>query len=88
MNARTGQWWDTEHFGHLQHENIVPVKLSKWFFLTTDDDFRAGQDAYLYAYIAKSFKAAITGNPSKGSLYVWKADDGIQSTDIHKGQRR
>ena len=86
MNARTGQWWETEHFGHLQHENIVPVKLSKWFFLTTDDDFRAGQDAYLYAYIAKSFKAAITGNPSKGSLYVWKADDGIQSTDIHKGE--
>jgi hypothetical protein len=85
MNARTGQWWETEHFGHLQHENIVPTKLSKWFFLTTDDDFRAGQDAYLYAYIAKSFKAAITGDPSKGSLYVWKAGDGIQSTDIQKG---
>jgi hypothetical protein len=86
MNARTGQWWETEHFGHLQHENIVPTKLSKWFFLTTDDDFRAGQDAYLYAYIAKSFKAAITGNPAKGSLYVWKADDAIDSTQIHKGE--
>lgn len=86
MNARTGQWWETAHFGHLQHENIVPTKLSKWFFLTTDDDFRPGQDAYLYAYIAKSFKAAITGDPSKGSLYVWVADDGIQSTDIHKGE--
>ena len=86
MNARTGQWWETEHFGHLQHENIVPTKLSKWFFLTTDDDFRAGQDAYLYAYIAKSFKAAITGNPAKGSLYVWRADDAIDSTQIHKGE--
>lgn len=86
MNARTGQWWETEHFGHLQHENIVPTKLSEWFFLTTDDDFRAGQDAYLYAYIAKSFKAAITGNPSKGSLYVWKADSAIDSTQIHKGE--
>jgi hypothetical protein len=86
MNAETGEWWETEHFGHLQHENVVPTKLSKWFFLTTDDDFRPGQDAYLYAYIAKSFKAAISGDPSKGSLYVWKADRGIQSTDIQKGQ--
>jgi hypothetical protein len=86
MNAGTGQWWETEHFGHLQHENIVPTKLSKWFFLTTDDDFRPGQDAYLYAYIAKSFQAAITGDPAKGSLYVWKADDAIDSTQIHKGE--
>jgi hypothetical protein len=86
MNGGTGQWWETEHFGHLQHENIVPTKLSKWFFLTTDDDFRPGQDAYLYAYIAKSFQAAITGDPAKGSLYVWKADDAIDSTQIHKGE--
>lgn len=86
MNAETGEWWETEHFGHLQHENIVPTKLSKWFFLTTDDDFRAGQDAYLYAYIAKSFKAAISGDPSKGSLYVWKADNALDSTQIQKGQ--
>src|SRR5215207_4176010 len=86
MNAETGEWFETEHFGHLQHENIVPTKLSKWFFLTTDDDFRAGQDAYLYAYIAKSFKAAISGNPAKGSLHVWKADGAIDSTQIQKGQ--
>jgi hypothetical protein len=86
MNAKTGQWWETEHFGHLQHENIVPTELSEWFFLTTDDDFREGQDAYLYAYIAKSFEAAITGDPSQGSLYVWKADHAIDSTQIHKGQ--
>lgn len=85
MNAATGQWWETEHFGHLQHENIVPAKLSKWFFLTTDDDFRPGQDAYLYAYISKTFEAGISGDPSQGSLYVWKADQGIQSTDIQKG---
>ena len=86
MNAETGEWWETEHFGHLQHENIVPTKLSKWFFLTTDDDFRAGQDAYLYAYIAKSFKAAISGDPSKGALHVWKADNAIDSTQAQKGQ--
>jgi hypothetical protein len=86
LNAKTGNWVETEHFGHLQHENIVPMKLSKWFFLTTDDDFRDGQDAYLYAYIAKTFKGAISGD--QGSLYVWKADNAnaIDSTDIAKGQ--
>jgi hypothetical protein len=86
MNAATGQWFETAHFGHLQHENVVPAKLSKWFFLTTDDDFRAGFDAYLYAYIADSFRAAISGDQSKGSLYVWKADNAMDSTQIHKGQ--
>lgn len=85
MNAETGQWWETTHFGHLQHENIVPTKLSKWFFLTTDDDFRPGFNSHLYAYIAKSFDAAISGDPSKGSLYVWKADTATDSSQIHKG---
>jgi hypothetical protein len=84
LNAKTGNWTETAHFGHIQHENVVPTKLSKWFFLTTDDDFRAGQDAYLYAYIAKTFRGAIKG--TQGSLYVWKADDGTQSTDIEKGE--
>jgi hypothetical protein len=86
LNAETGEWFETRHFGLFQHENIVPTKLSKWFFLSTDDDFRAGQDAYLYAYIAKSFKAGISGDPAKGSLHVWKADNALDSTQIQKGQ--
>jgi hypothetical protein len=86
LNAETGEWFETAHFGHLQHENVVPAKLKKWFFLTTDDDFRPGFDAYLYAYIADTFEAAVSGDPSKGSLYVWKADTAIDSTQIHKGQ--
>jgi hypothetical protein len=73
MNAETGTFTDTAHFGHLQHENVVPLRLSKWVFLTTEDDFRVGQPAYLYAYIAPSFKRAIAG--TQGSLYVWKADN-------------
>ncbi len=85
MNADTGQWWETPHFGHLQHENIVPTKLSKWFFLTTDDDFRPGFNSHLYAYIANSFQAGISGDPSKGSLYVWKANSAANSSQIHKG---
>jgi hypothetical protein len=76
MNAETGEWTETPHFGHLQHENVVPLKLKKWVFLTTDDDFRVTPvrtDSYLYAYIARTFDGAVSG--TQGSLYVWKAND-------------
>jgi hypothetical protein len=73
MNARTGAWTETAHFGHLQHENVVPIHLSMWVFLTTEDDFRIGQPAYLYAYIAPSFRGAVSGE--QGRLYVWKANN-------------
>ena len=72
MDPETGAFRETAHFGHLQHENVVPIRLSKWVFLTTEDDFRPGA-SYLYAYIAPSFKRAIAG--TQGSLYVWKADN-------------
>ena len=86
MNARTGQWSETAHFGHLNHENVVPVKrLSKFVAVTTDDDFRVGQPAYLYAYIADTFQAAVLGDPAHGSLYVWKATDPTK-TDLTKGE--
>ena len=95
MNAETGEWVETPQFGHILHENIVPVpRVSKAFLLTTDDDFREPTTAqpyiaaYLYAYIAKSWKGAIAG--TEGSLYVWKATgtlDGVPSSnDIQKGQ--
>jgi secreted PhoX family phosphatase len=52
----------------------VPVeRLSKAVVVTTDDDFRVGSPAYFYAYIADSFDAAFSGDPARGSLYVWKA---------------
>jgi hypothetical protein len=91
MNAVTGEWKETAHFGHLIHENVVPVeRLSKAFFLTTDDDFRnpPAFNAYVYAYIAKTWEGAIAG--TEGSLYVWKATgafDGDPSTnDVQKGE--
>jgi hypothetical protein len=86
MNANTGQWWETEHFGHLNHENVVPVmRLSKFMVVTTDDDFRVGQAAYLYAYIADTFADAVSGDPAHGSLYVWRANDAAK-TDLVKGE--
>jgi hypothetical protein len=87
MNAETGQWWETEHFGHFQHENVVPaLRLSKFMVISQDDDFRAGQPAYMFAYIADSLEAAISGDPTQGSLYVWKALDPSQTAfDLEKG---
>jgi hypothetical protein len=73
MDPETGAWRETAHFGKLMHENVVPLKLSKWIFLTTDDDFRAGQPAYLYAWIGKNANKAIRGRD--GGLFVWKADN-------------
>jgi hypothetical protein len=89
MDPRTGMWRDTQHFGHLQHENVLPLRLKKWVFATTDDDFRVTPvrtDSYLYAYMSDTFLGGITGR--EGSLYVWRADNPakIDNTTIVKGE--
>jgi hypothetical protein len=74
MNADTGQWTPTPQFGHLEHENVVPVLgFKKFVLVTTEDNFRVGVPSYLFAYIADSFEDAVSGNPAHGSLYVWRA---------------
>jgi hypothetical protein len=88
MNAVTGEWTETPHFGHFQHENVVPVeRIRKFMVVSTEDDFRLGQPNHFYAYIAESFEAAVSGDPTQGSLYVWKA---IESADtaftLEKGE--
>jgi hypothetical protein len=85
MNAETGKFTETAHFGHFQHENVVPIRLSKWVFVSTEDDFRPGA-SYLYAYIAASFKKAVAG--TQGSLYVWKADSASETgaATVTKGE--
>jgi Bacterial protein of unknown function (DUF839) len=74
MNAETGEWTPTPHFGHLEHENIVPVTgFKKFMLVTTEDNFRVGVPSYLYAYVADSWEDAVSGDPARGSLYVWRA---------------
>ena len=74
MNAATGDWTETPHFGRFEHENVVPVLGSKGFMVvSTEDNFRVGIPSYLYAYIADSFDDAVSGDPAHGSLYVWRA---------------
>jgi hypothetical protein len=76
MNAETGDWTETAHFGRFEHENVVPVFGSKKFMVvSTEDNFRVGVPSYLYAYIADSFEDAVSGDPAHGSLYVFRAVD-------------
>jgi hypothetical protein len=72
MDAETGFYRETPHFGHFQHENVVPLRFSKWIFLSSEDDFRPGP-SYLYAYISNTFTGGVRG--TEGSLYVWRADN-------------
>jgi hypothetical protein len=74
MNAETGSWTETPHFGRFEHENVVPVTgFKKFMLVSTEDNFRVGVPSYLFAYIADSWKNAVSGDPAHGSLYVWRA---------------
>jgi hypothetical protein len=91
LDPRTGEYTETPHFGLLRHENVVPAKgLSRAVFLTTEDGIPPENKSQLYAYIAPTFKAGISGN--KGSLYVWKANEGLENdgdpstNDIAQGE--
>jgi len=81
LNAETGDRRQTRHFGLLPHENVVPVKgLASATFLTTEDGDPEENVSQLYAYMAPTFRSAISGN--EGSLYVWKANDDV-ATDAN-----
>jgi hypothetical protein len=77
LDPETGNWRETPQFGKLEHENVVPLKLSKWVVLTSEDNFRVGQPSYLFAYIV-SLKRALGSH--SGSLYVWRAVDWANKT--------
>ncbi|HEV8250952.1 MAG TPA: hypothetical protein VGQ15_13355 [Gaiellaceae bacterium] len=80
MNANTGQWTATPHFGHFEHENVVPVTgFKKFVLVSTEDNFREGVPSYLFAYIADSWEHAVSGDPAHGSLYVWRAVNPAQT---------
>jgi hypothetical protein len=88
LNTSSGRYVETPQFGHLSHENIVPVKgLSKAYLGISEDAF-GGSAAQMYSYQSVRFTAAIRG---QGSLRVWVPDHGVpdgnpSSNDIHKGE--
>lgn len=69
VNLDTEQVFETPQFGHLEHENVVPIEGVRRVMVLTSEDGTAGQ-ANLYAYTARTFADAIAGN---GQLWVWKA---------------
>ena len=80
VNAITGRLVETPHFGHLNHENVVPIKgLDRAVTYLAEDSFRLESQAY--AYMSDNFAKAIRG---KGTFTVWVPDDqadGNPSTD-------
>jgi hypothetical protein len=80
VNAVTGRLVETPHFGHLNHENVVPIKrLDRAVTFLAEDSFRLESQAY--AYISDTFVNAIRG---RGTFNVWVPDDpgdGRPSTD-------
>ncbi len=86
INAETGDWVETPHFGLMLHENVVPVQgLSKaTMFLAEDGRHNHNQ---IYVYLADTFKGAIAG---RGQLMTWvptgKTDGTPSNDDVSVGQ--
>jgi len=83
MDPETGMWRDLKHMGHMQHENLAPLRLKKWVFATTDDDFRPGQPAYFYGYFHDSFDLALRGieHEANDGLHVFVPDPGEERSN-------
>jgi hypothetical protein len=60
MNAETGSYVETPHFGLLWHENVVPIRGLSDAALFQAEDGNAGL-AQAYVYTAESFADAIDG---------------------------
>ena len=88
IDASTGQVHETPWFGHLGHENVVPVQgLDRAYIGLSEDGF--GESSQLYAYLAGTFAGALSGD--EGSLRVWVPDDPVSdgnpsANDLAKGE--
>jgi len=87
INAQTGRWYETRHFGLFSHENLTPMQGLSGAMIVSAEDGPAGVNQ-VYAYTAETFAKAIRG---EGQLWVWRAtitaaDGNPSSNDITKGQ--
>ena len=86
INAETGDWVETRHFGLMLHENVVPVQglAEAVVFLAEDGRHNHNQ---IYVYVANSFTGAIAG---RGQLTTWvpteKTDGAPSNDDIVAGE--
>jgi hypothetical protein len=88
IDLATGTLHEMHWFGHLGHENVVPIgDLSRSMIGLSEDGFR--EHSQLFAYLSRSFEGAIDG--SEGSLRVWVpnrpvADGNPSGNDLAKGE--
>jgi hypothetical protein len=86
VNTITGRLIETPQFGHLNHENVVPIKgLARSMVYLAEDSFRLESQAY--AYYSDSLWKAIHG---QGTFTAWvprdRGDGNPSTNDIAKGQ--
>ena len=66
VNAVSGRIVETPQFGHLNHENVVPIKgLDRAVTFLAEDSFRLRSQAY--AYFSDTFAKAIRGKGASPS---------------------
>jgi secreted PhoX family phosphatase len=86
INAETGDWVETRHFGLMLHENVVPVQSLSEAVVFLAEDGRHNHNQ-IYVYIAGTFKGAIAG---RGQLMTWvptgKTDGAPSNDDLSAGQ--
>lgn len=84
MNALTGRWVETPWFGHLYHENVVPLDgMSKAAVFISEDG--APLKSQIWVFTANTFRQAIRGT---GTLRVFvpteKTDRSPSPDDVTK----
>jgi hypothetical protein len=86
LNTATGQYVETPWFGHMYHENVVPVEGLDRSLVVVAEDGQAGR-SQLYMYTSSTLRGAIHGT---GSLRAWvptgHMDANPSPDDIAAGQ--
>jgi hypothetical protein len=86
LNTETGRYVQTPWFGHMYHENVVPVSGLDRSVVVVAEDGQAGR-SQLYAFTSSTLRRAIDGT---GSLRAWVPSDRTDANpspdDIAKGQ--
>jgi hypothetical protein len=85
VNALTGGYKSLPWFGHMYHENQVPLQGMSRFAFYLSEDGHPGR-SQMYAYTADSLKAALRGDGELRVFVPTDPTDGQPSADdIHEG---
>ncbi len=86
LNSATGRYVETPWFGHMFHENVVPVEGLDRSLVVVAEDGQAGR-SQLYVYTSSTLRRSIHG---EGSLRAWvptgSTDANPSPDDIAGGQ--